>query len=308
MGVVTVPAMLRDEVGDIEGMQIRSWDLHDPPADQDRIEVVVAPPWRAPWITRLAELPALRGLQLGSAGYEHALRFLPTGVDLANAVGVHDTATAEMALALILAAQRDIPEFARAQPEGVWPGPRQRRSVADSTAVIYGYGGIGRALARRLHACEVRVVAVARRPRPGDGVVDQVYSASQLSTVLPEASILVVAAPLTAATRGVLDASALAQLPDDALVVNVGRGPIIDTDALVRECGTGRLRAALDVTDPEPLPPEHPLWTTSGVLVSPHTAGSTSAFEPRMARFVRSQLGAYQATGRLPHVVATGSN
>lgn len=304
--MVTVPGVLREVVGEIEGMQVHPWDLRDPPPDQDRIEVVVAPPWRAPWITRLDELPALRGLQLGSAGYEHALRLLPPGVELSNAVGVHDTATAEMALALILAAQRDVPDFVRDQPAGVWPGPRQRRSLADSTAVIYGYGGIGQALARRLRACEVRVIAIARRARPGDGVVEQVYPASQLSEVLSEADILAVAAPLTAATRGSLDASALALLPDDALVVNVGRGPIIDTDSLVRECSTARLRAALDVTDPEPLPPEHPLWTTPGVLVSPHTAGSTSAFEPRMARFVRSQLAAYRTTGRLPHVVATG--
>ncbi|MGB3256522.1 MAG: NAD(P)-dependent oxidoreductase [Ornithinimicrobium sp.] len=307
MGVVTVPGVLREAVGEVEGMQIHTWDLHDPPPDQDRIEVVVAPPWRAPWITRLAELPALRGLQLGSAGYDHVLRFLPPGVELANAVGVHDSATAEMALALILAAQRDVPDFVRDQPAGLWPGPRQRRSVADRTAVIYGYGGIGQALARRLRACEVRVIAIARRARPGDGVVEQVYPSSYLSQVLPDADILAVATPLTEATRGALDASLLALLPDDALVVNVGRGPVIDTDALVRECSHGRLRAALDVTDPEPLPSEHPLWTTPGVLISPHTAGSTSAFEPRMARFVRSQLAAYQAGGRLPHVVATGA-
>ncbi len=287
-------------------MQILAWDLRDAPPAQDRIEVVVVPPWNASWITRLAELPALRGLQLGSAGHEHALRFLPAGVDLANAVGVHDTATAEMALALILAAQRDLPDFVRAQASGDWPTPTQRRSVADSTALIYGYGGIGRALARRLRACEVTVIAVARRARPGDGVVDQVYSESRLPELLPHADIAAITAPLSEATRGAFGPGNLALLPDGALVVNVGRGPIIDTDALSAECNTGRLRAGLDVTDPEPLPSDHPLWSTSGVLISPHAAGSTSAFEPRMARFVRSQLTAYRDAGVLPHVVATG--
>lgn len=306
MSVVTVPSSLREAVGDLDGMQILTWDLADPPPAQDQIEVVVLPPWRAPWITRLSELPALRGLQLGSAAHEHALRFLPAAVDLANAVGVHDTATAELALGLILAAQRDIPDFVRAQPAGFWPRPHQRRSVADSTAVIYGYGGIGRALATRLRACEVHVIAVARRARPGDGVVDQVYDAAHLAALLPQADIVAVTAPLTATTRGIIGPRNLALLPDNALVVNVGRGPIVDTPALVAECSTGRLRAALDVTDPEPLPPGHALWSTPGVLISPHTAGSTSAFEPRMARFVRSQLTAYRDSGRLPHLVATG--
>ncbi len=304
--MATVPSALRGAVGDLEGMQILTWDLRESPPAHDRIEVVVLPPWNAPWITRLAELPVLRGLQLGSAGHEHALRFLPAGVELANAVGVHDTATAEMALALILAAQRDIPDFVRAQGVGEWPKPGQRRSLADSTALIYGYGGIGQALAKRLQACEVTVIAVARRAKPGDGVVEQVYAESQLGELLPHADIAAIAAPLTQATRGAFGPRHLGLLPDDALVINVGRGPIIDTDALIAECGTGRLRAALDVTDPEPLPPDHPLWSTAGVLISPHTAGSTSAFEPRMARFVRTQLTAYRDDGVLPHVVATG--
>jgi phosphoglycerate dehydrogenase-like enzyme len=118
--------------------------------------------------------------------------------------------------------------------------------------------------------------------------------------------VLALATPLTEATRGLVDADALALLPDDALVVNVGRGGVVDTDALVAECVAGRLRAALDVTDPEPLPADHPLWVTPGVLISPHTAGSTAAFGPRMARYLRSQLTAYAQTGHLPHVVATG--
>ncbi len=306
MSVATVPRSLRDAVGDIDGMQILGWDLDEPPEQQEAIEVVVVPAWNAPWITRLAELPRLRALQLGSAGHEHALRFLPPGVDLANAVGVHDTATAELALALILASQRDIPEFVRSQAARQWPTPRSRRSLADRTALIFGYGGIGKAVATRLKACEVDVLAVASTPRPGDEWVEEVYAAADLPSLLPKTDIVVVTAPLNPATRGMFDAESLAFLPNDALVVNVSRGPIVDTAALIAECSTGRLRAALDVTDPEPLPPEHPLWTTPGVLISPHTGGNSDAFEPRMARFLRSQLVAHADTGSLPHVVATG--
>lgn len=306
MIVATVPSSLREAVGEIEGMQILAWDLDRVPESADSIEVVVIPAWNSPWIKQLSELPRLRAIQLGSAGHEHALRFLPPGIDLAPAVGVHDTATAEMALALTVAAQRDIPDFVRAQAHGHWPRPATRRSLADSTALIYGYGSIGRALAARLRACEVNVVAVARAAREGDDHVDRVYAASALPELLPSVDVVAITAPLSPATRGTFGAQMLALIPDDALVVNVGRGPIIDTDALLAECQKGRLRAALDVTDPEPLPPDHPLWTAPGVLISPHTAGNSAAFKPRLARFVRSQLATYLQTGVLPHVVATG--
>lgn len=306
MSLVTLPPSLVGPVGHVDGVDLAPWDLRTDPPRPDDIEVVVVPTHRAPWVTRLGELPSLTALQLGSAGHEHAVRFLPPGVTLSNAVGVHDTATSEMALALILAAQRDVPDFVRAQAVGEWAAPQQRRTVADSRVLVVGYGGIGRALATRLHACEAEVVAVASTARPGDGLVDRVHAVTELPTLLPQADVLALATPLTDATRGMVDAAALALLPDDALVVNVGRGGVLDTGALVAECASGRLRAALDVTDPEPLPPEHPLWRTPGVLISPHTAGSTAAFLPRMARYLRSQLTAYAQTGTLPHVVATG--
>ncbi len=306
MRLVTVPPALKDAVGDIDDMQILTWDLRADPPMAEEIEVVVLPPFRAPWITRLGELPHLRAIQLSSAGHEHALRFVPSGVTLAKAVGVHDSATAEMALALMLAAQRDIPDFVNAQRRGQWEPPKERRSLADSTVLIVGYGGIGRALGRRLRACEADVLAVAAHERAGDDFVQKVCDPSELPKLLPRADIVCLSAPLTPATLGLLNAAHLRLLPDDALVVNVARGAIVDTDALIAECAAGRLRAALDVVDPEPLPPEHPLWSTPAVLISPHTAGSTSAFVPRMARFVRSQLTAYRDTGSLPHVVATG--
>lgn len=304
--VASMPAALLGLVGAIEGVTLLSWDMQDEPARRAEIEVVVAPNWRTPWLKRLGELPALRGLQLGSAGYEHAVPWLPEGVALVNAVGVHDTATAELALALVLAAQRDLPRFVRDQHSATWSAPADQRSLADATVLVVGYGGIGRALATRLQACEAQVIAVARTAKEGDEMVDQVHAIAELPDLLPEAHIVVLCTPLTDDTRGLLDAAALARLPDDALVVNVSRGPVLDTDALVAECAAGRLRAALDVTDPEPLPAEHPLWSTTGVLISPHTGGNTTAFAPRMARYVRSQLTAYTEQGTLPHVVAVG--
>lgn len=304
--VCSVPPQLIDRIDPVEGAEIHAWDFRSDPPRHDELAVVMVPQFGGPWVKRLAELPALRGVVLASAGYDHMLHRLPGGVQLANAVGVHDTATAEIALTLALAAQRDIPGFVRDQDAGEWGRSGVARSLADRRALIVGYGGIGRALARRLQASEATVTAVASRPRDGDEFVDRVYGIEQLGELLPTADVLFIATPLTDATRGLIGAKQLALMPDDGLVVNVGRGPILDTDALIDECAAGRLRAALDVTDPEPLPTEHPLWSTPGVLISPHTGGAADAFFPRAAAYVRTQLEAYVATGSLNHVVAVG--
>ncbi|GAA1177937.1 2-hydroxyacid dehydrogenase [Ornithinimicrobium humiphilum] len=297
-----------DPVDGVEVLPYDPRDLETPPGGGREVDVLSLPFVAGRWLTRLEEIPGLRGVVLASAGYEHALPYLPAGVDLANAVGVHDTATAELALALILASQRGLPGYVRAQSEGRWErgGDGKLRSLADSRVLVVGYGGIGRALTRRLLASECEVVAVASQPRPGDDLVDRVHGIEELPALLPEADILVLAVPLTEATRGLVDTAALAALPDDALVVNVARGPVVDTEALQRECAAGRLRAALDVTDPEPLPEGHPLWSTPGVLVSPHVGGGSPASFPRMGRYLTRQLTAYRDRGRLDHVVATG--
>nr|WP_306270504.1 NAD(P)-dependent oxidoreductase [Ornithinimicrobium sp. HY1793] len=211
-----------------------------------------------------------------------------------------------MALTLLLAAQRDLPTFVRAQDEGRWVELQERRALADQRVLVVGYGGIGRALAARLLACETSVTAVASRARDGDEFVDSVHSVSDLPALLAEHDMVVLAVPLSEATRGMIGAAELALLPDNALVVNVGRGPLVDTEALIAECASGRLRAALDVTDPEPLPEDHPLWRTPGVLISPHVAGGTSVFPSRQARYVQTQIEHYLSTGELKHVVATG--
>lgn len=289
----------------VEGAQVVTWDMRDDPPRPD-LELVIVPQFNAPRVKRLGELADLRAVITLTAGYEHVTPHLPAGVALANAVGVHDSATAEMALALMLAAQRDIPTFVRAQDAGRWEKQQVTRSLADSRVLIVGYGGIGLALAARVVACEATVTAVASRARDGDEYADTVHPIDDLSALLPDADIVVLAVPLLDSTRGLLGAEQLALLPDDALVVNVGRGGLIDTDALRAECASGRLRAALDVTDPEPLPEGHPLWSTPGVLISPHRGGASTAFPRRGARYVTEQIATFVRTHEIEHVVATG--
>lgn len=305
MPVISVPSLLADLMEPTPGAEVVTWDMREAPPRED-LELVVVPQFNAPRVKRLAELDSLRGVITLTAGYEHVTPHLPPGVTLANAVGVHDSATSEMALTLMLAAQRDIPVSVRAQDDGRWDKQQVTRSLADSRVLVVGYGGIGRALATRLLACEAIVTAVASRARDGDEYVERVHPVDDLSVLLPDCDIVALALPLLPSTRGLLSAPQLRLLPDDALVVNVGRGGLVDTDALQAECASGRLRAALDVTDPEPLPEGHPLWSTPGVLITPHRGGSTTAFPPRAAAYAAEQIRAFVRSGTLEHVVATG--
>jgi phosphoglycerate dehydrogenase-like enzyme len=244
----------------------------------------------------MARMPRLRVVQTLTAGYEHLLPYLPDGVTLCNAGRLHDTSTAELAVALMLAARRGIPDFVRGQDAGQW---RHRRweSLADATVLIVGYGGIGAAVARRLAGFEVEVLRVARRPRPG------VAGLAELPELLSRSDVVVICVPLGEATRGMVDAGFLARMRDGALLVNVARGAVVDTGALVPEVLAGRLRAALDVTDPEPLPAGHPLWTAPGVLLSPHVGGDSTAFLPRAHRLIVDQLRRLAAGEPLHHAV-----
>jgi phosphoglycerate dehydrogenase-like enzyme len=247
----------------------------------------------------LARMPSLEVLQLVSAGYEQVLPLIPDRVTLCNGRGLHDASTAEHALGLILAAQRDLPRWAVDQREHRW-GSARLRSLADCRVVIVGYGSIGQAIERRLEPFETDVVRVAGRARPDEGV----HGVDELHSLLPDADVVVLVTPLTERTRGLFGAPELALLPDDALVVNVGRGPVLDTDALLAQ--NGRVRAALDVTDPEPLPPGHPLWDLPGVYLTPHVAGGSAAFYPRARAFMDDQLARWAAGEPLANVVRPG--
>jgi phosphoglycerate dehydrogenase-like enzyme len=222
---------------------------------------------------------------------------MPKGVVLANAAGVHDASTSELAVGLLLASLRGIDDFARAMPTGTWCHER-RRALADSTVAIIGFGGVGQALARRLAGFECEVVGFARTARIGPSGTP-VHAAADLPAMLPRFDVVVLCVPLTAATTAMVDAKFLAAMADGSLLVNVARGPVVVTDALVAQCVSGRLRAALDVTDPEPLPADHPLWRAPNTLISPHVGGNTSAFLPRARRLVAEQL-ARLAAGEEP--------
>jgi phosphoglycerate dehydrogenase-like enzyme len=231
----------------------------------------------------MGRMPHLRTCQLLTAGYDNALAHLPSGVVLCNAAGVHDASTAELALGLILASLRGLDDAARDMGQGLW---RHRRlpALADRRVVVVGAGGVGRAIKARLEPFEVQIDMVGRRARTG------VHAADDLDGLLPEADVVVLAVPLDHATNGMVDREFLARMKDGALVVNVSRGKVVRTDDLLTELLAGRLRACLDVTDPEPLPAEHPLWSAPGLLISPHVGGNTSAFLPRAQRLVASQL------------------
>jgi len=243
-------------------------------------------------------LSGVRVVQTLTAGYDRVAGLLRGGVTLCTARGLHDSSTAEHALGLILAAQRELPRWVRAQEAGRWEHAHTR-SLAGSRVLIVGYGSIGSALESRLRACEAETVRVARRARPDE----KVSGVADLDGLLPSADIVVLTTPLTAETRGLLDARRLALLPDGALVVNISRGPVLDTSAILAQTASGRLRAALDVTDPEPLPPGHPLWHSPGTIITPHVAGGAAAFYPKATDFLVQQVRSFAAGQPLRNVV-----
>lgn len=286
--VVSVPTaeLARDLEPLPDGVEVIVWEM-DAPAPRAHLDIVV-PPYM-PGTSGFGHLAGVetRLVQGESIGYEGIEANLPPGVVFANAATVHETSTAELAVGLTLAVQRHLDDFARDTAAGRW-APTYAQSLADRRVLLLGYGGVGKAVARRLAPFEVDLVPVASHARVEDGV--SVHGIDELAELLPSAEIVILTLPGGDATRHIIGEAELAALPDGALVVNVGRGPLIDTDALVGHTAAGRIRAALDVTDPEPLPAGHPLWSSPGVLISPHVGGATSAMHPRIAALVRRQI------------------
>ncbi|WP_284533879.1 2-hydroxyacid dehydrogenase [Nocardioides sp. T2.26MG-1] len=288
-------------------------DLGDPPGGL-RYEVVdptervpdsvgqvrfYVPPYQVG--SRVAEvLPLMRSLEVVqtlTAGVDNLRGSVPAGVTLCNGRGIHDTSTAELALTLILSSLRGVPDFVRAQDRHTW-APAWRPALADRRVLLVGYGAIGAAIERRLLPFEVEVVKVARTARDG------VHGIDELPVLLPDADVVVLVVPLTDETRGLVDAGFLAAMKDGALLVNVARGAVLDTPALLEALDQGRIHAALDVTDPEPLPEDHALWDAPNLLISPHVGGASSAMWPRAHRLVRDQLHRYAAGEPLANVTS----
>ena len=294
-------------LADVEDVDVVVWDMEGPHERGSEVRLAVMPYMTRLTVSDISDgLDVLEAVQVQSAGFEGFLDGLPPGVVLCNAGGVHDASTAELALTLTLASIRQIPDFVAAQQSSNWLPLTLHPALADRRVLVLGYGNIGRAVVRRLLPFEVSVTAVASQAREGDDLVESVHGIDELPELAAATDVLIVIVPLTEATRGLVDAALLARLPDGALVVNVARGPVVDTDALVAECATGRLRAALDVTDPEPLPEDHPLWTTPGVLITPHVGGATEAMRPRAQDLIRRQVIALRDGQPLLNVVATG--
>ncbi|HEX6518973.1 MAG TPA: 2-hydroxyacid dehydrogenase [Streptosporangiaceae bacterium] len=269
----------------------------DLPPSADQVAVVI-PPFAvlSPKLSLLAELPRLRLVQLLSAGAEQVIPHVPPGVTLATARGAHDDSVAEWVLGVILAHARSLPRFVRAQDEGRWDFT-QTGTLVGKTVLILGYGSIGEAVARMVAPFGVTLLPVARHARDG------VAGLSELPSLLPKADVVVLLVPVTPATTGMVDAKFLAQLADGALLVNAARGAIVDTEALLAELRAGRVHAALDVTDPEPLPSGHPLWSAPGLILTPHVAGASGHPMARALAVAKAQLVRYAAGEPLRNVV-----
>jgi phosphoglycerate dehydrogenase-like enzyme len=280
------------------GMTADAWTGgEDVPDSADEVEVVVIP-FGVPGsrLPVLAKLPRLRLIQLMSAGAERVIPHVPPGVTLCNARGAHDPAVAEWIMAVTLAQVRMLPAFARQQQAETW-ALAVSRPLAGQTALIVGYGSIGAAAERLLVPFGVTVERIARHARDGVSSIDD------LPAHLPRADIVILLVPVTPATANLADARFLSLMHDQALLVNAARGVIVDTDALLAELTAGRLRAALDVTDPEPLPPGHPLWSAPGLLLTPHIAGVDTQTVSRVQVIVADQLARYAAGEPLRNVV-----
>jgi phosphoglycerate dehydrogenase-like enzyme len=263
-------------------VELSVWDFSSPQPD-GWIDLAVRPYTPVP--DGLGDLdPSRLGvLQLQTLGYDGVPDHLPAGITCCNAVGVHEGSTAELAVALLLASQRQVGEFARERHE--W-NRRFTASLLDRRIMLLGHGGIGTEVEKRLEGFDAELVRVAGHRREDDRGI--VHGQDEMADLLPTVDAVIVAVPLSPATVGLVGDTFLAALPDDAVVVNVSRGKVADTDAIVRQAG--RIRYATDVTDPEPLPADHPLWDVPGVLVSPHVGGMSSAMGPRIERVVRSQV------------------
>ncbi|GAA4742358.1 2-hydroxyacid dehydrogenase [Amnibacterium soli] len=287
-----------------DGVRGAVWDLLTPPP-VGTIDLVV-PPYLGDWRQRLPAVAAVapRLVQSQLLGYDGVAAVLPPGVPFANAVGVHEPSTAELAVGLLLASLRRIDDYVRQAAAGGPQVPALGTSLADRRVLLLGVGGVGTAIARRLAPFETEVIRVGRTARTdADGPV---HGMAELPGLLPDAEVVVLALPLDGTTTHLVDRAFLAAMRDGALLVNVGRGGLVDTDALVEATADGRIRAALDVTEPEPLPAGHPLLASPHVLVVPHVGGASTAMRPRLVALIRAQAERLLRSEPPAHVVLGG--
>jgi len=246
------------------------------------------------------KMPNLKILQMPNAGFDDALEFVRDGMTLCNGKSIHDDSTAELAVGLTIASLRGFPDFVRNQDKSSWVHVKNK-SINDRKIGIIGFGSIGTTIAKMLSGFAVEIVAFTQSGR------DNTIAISDLDKHLPSLDVVILILPLTAESKHLFNAKRLSLMKDGALLVNVARGPIVDTDALVKELNSGRITAAVDVTDPEPLPSDHPLWRAKGVLISPHVGGNTTAFEKRARKLIESQLNLLAEGKPLNNVIVAGN-
>ena len=248
-------------------------------------------------ISMISQMKSLKVIQSPNAGVDDLLAVLPKGVTLCNAAGVHDASTAELAVALSIASRRGFADFARNQVAGTWVHER-KPSLTDSHIAVVGFGNIGKMIASMLKPFDVTVSAFSSSGRDGSFTMDR------FDALLPTFDVVILIVPLNPGTRHFMNATRLQAMKDGAALVNVARGPVVDTDALINELKTGRITAGLDVTDPEPLPDGHPLWSAPNVIITPHVGGDSQAFIPRGRKLVQEQAERYATGAPLLHIVA----
>ena len=246
------------------------------------------------------KMPNLKVLQMPNAGYDDAMEYVRDGITLCNGKSIHDDSTAELAVGLIIASLRGFPDFVRNQDKSDWVHVKNK-SINDRKIGIIGFGSIGTTIAKMLSGFAVEIIPFTQSGR------DNTIAITDLNKHLPTLDVVILILPLTKESKHLFDAKRLSLMKDGALLVNVARGPIVETDALVKELNSGRITAALDVTDPEPLPKDHPLWKAKGVLISPHIGGDTTAFESRARRLIESQLNLLADGKPLNNVIVSGN-
>jgi phosphoglycerate dehydrogenase-like enzyme len=280
------------------GIEADVWTGGDElPPSADEVELIVLPLGINPEIIpKITTLPSLTTVQILSAGADHILPYIPAHITLCNARGAHTPATAEWTAGVIIASIRNFPRFAAAQLAAHWDWTTSD-SVSGKRVLIVGYGSIGEAVERRLAGWEVTIERVARHARDG------VHAIGELPKLLPNADVVVLLVPVTEETKHLVNAQFLKNMKDGALLVNAARGVIVDTGALLAELTSGRLRAALDVTDPEPLPDGDPLWSAPGLLLTPHVGGAVRSSRELAYRVVAAQLARLAAGQPLLNVI-----
>jgi phosphoglycerate dehydrogenase-like enzyme len=300
MRTVCLPTVeARELVGDLPvDVEVVIWDgASSPPAEISRVGFLARRGGPPPPAEVFAQLSSLEVIQLLAVGVDPWVGHVPEGVTFCNARGVHGGSAAELALTGMLALIRDLPRFAADQLAHRWT--HEFTDCLDGKRVlVVGAGDIGTRIAAAVEIFGASATLVARTAR------ERVRSIAEIHSLLPDHEVVAIALPGTPETVGLVDSTFLAEMPDGAILVNVGRGNVVSTDALLAELKIGRLGAFLDVVEPEPLPPDHPLWDAPNLIITSHVGGAASRWESRAYALVHEQILRWCSGQELQNVIS----